>query len=296
MSKSKEFLTKALGEDFLESLAKSDLWKPGTKTVTELEDIQIGLQVVPRTVMSFLISHLTPMQVGEHKEIQFPMAHSAVIHVDKHEKDTYSGEIFQENKKITEFKFRSIPGVGLVVMSAFELYELQDIKPEKSCDSDLGAKVQALIDERLAFRDMVNKVIDQKISEREAITALFMKKLNNSIEQPQLDKKEESVTNIQLPKTGVQLKEKGSPLRGFLNRKKNKKEFSVQILKGETASCPDCRTDIFDGKSINTCICFGDPGKVYLKKTEDGIKVRFGSGWDVDNINLLLEVLRSKRG
>jgi hypothetical protein len=40
------FLAKALGDDFLESLQKFDLWKPDTKSVTDHSEIFQGLQIV----------------------------------------------------------------------------------------------------------------------------------------------------------------------------------------------------------------------------------------------------------
>jgi hypothetical protein len=35
--------------------------------------------------------------------------------------------------------------------------------------------------------------------------------------------------------------------------------------------------------------------KVFLKKTEDGIKVSFPKSWNSENIEMLLEVLRSNK-
>ena len=36
--------------------------------------------------------------------------------------------------------------------------------------------------------------------------------------------------------------------------------------------------------------------KVYIKKTEDGIKVRFGRGWDKETMEALLETLWRRNG
>lgn len=80
-------------------------------------------------------------------------------------------------------------------------------------------------------------------------------------------------------------------------KKKNKPEFSVQLSKGETVDCPDCGKNIFNGSVFAGCICLGDDRerKVFIKKTEEGIKVRFSKGWDADNIEMLLSTLRNKR-
>src|SRR5208282_6851328 len=116
------FLKHTLGEDFLESLTKTELWKPGTKSTTDHEEIRTALQIVPRTVMALLIRELSTMEVGQNKAIPLFVASNATLNVTKHERDVYSGDIVCTGKKVTEFKFRSLPGVGLVIMSTFELY------------------------------------------------------------------------------------------------------------------------------------------------------------------------------
>jgi hypothetical protein len=88
------------------------------------------------------------------------------------------------------------------------------------------------------------------------------------------------------------------PLQAFLEKTERKREYSVFMAKGETVHCPDCGKNIFDGKVFSGCICLGDDmeRKVFIKKSEDSIKVRFSKGWDQENIEMLLEVLRKKRG
>jgi DUF4097 and DUF4098 domain-containing protein YvlB len=85
------------------------------------------------------------------------------------------------------------------------------------------------------------------------------------------------------------------PLAEFLE-KRHKKEFSVQMAKGEEFSCPDCRKNIFNGNVFSGCICLGQDmnRKVFIKKSEGGVKVRFSRGWDQENIEMLLEVLQRK--
>lgn len=64
-----KFLSKALGNDFFEVLAKTELYKPNANVAIDIEDIRIGLKVVPRVVMSLLIRELSPMKMGESKEV-----------------------------------------------------------------------------------------------------------------------------------------------------------------------------------------------------------------------------------
>ena len=92
-----------------------------------------------------------------------------------------------------------------------------------------------------------------------------------------------------------------SPVKGFLDERKKKlekKEYAVEMVKGEHVSCPDCGQNIFNGEVFSGCVCLGDDmeKKIYLTKTETGVKVRFGKGWDIENIEMLLDVMRRKRG
>lgn len=311
------FLKKALGEDFFQSLEKVELWKMGTKTVVDHEEIKTALQIVPRTLMSFLISNLQPMKVGETKEIPLPIKNSdhPVLRVSKHEKDVYSGELEDStekytDKKVAEFKYRSIPGIGLVIMSAFELYDVDELTKEPKHDiPDATIEiVQKLIDERLALHDLIGKVVDKKITERDAIQSLVLAKLSDSMEKPK-ESKPSNETNIKVnvevsPEIKVEQKvkiKKASPLKGFLeerSKKLKKNEYSFSLVKNETVQCPDCGHALIDGKIFTGCICLGDDmdKKVYLAKTESGMKVRFGKGWDPENIEMLLEILRRHRG
>jgi hypothetical protein len=340
------FLKKTLGDDFMESLGKVELWKPGTKSTTDHEEIRTALQIVPRTIMALLIRELSSMDVGQNRVVQLFVANGATLNVTKHERDVYSGDIIQGGKKLTEFKFRSLPGIGLVVMTTFELYDMENLintpaqnpePPTPEVKEDISEKVQKIIDDRLALHDLIGKVVDKKIMERDAVHQLVLRKLSEMMEDR---KKIVEITKIQHESTkdsgeeyfrgmtnGMKVTEsiithkepnfinppedksppkqekieksiekKKRPLTEFLEKAKKKHEYSVVMAKGETADCPDCGKNIFDGKIFASCICFGDAGKVFIKKSEDGIKVRFSKGWDEENIEMLLEVLRKKHG
>ncbi|NJO48123.1 MAG: hypothetical protein HC840_00240 [Leptolyngbyaceae cyanobacterium RM2_2_4] len=297
------FLSKTLGEDFFESLTKFELWKPGTRTTVDHEEIKTALMIVPRTIMALLIRELTPMQVNETKEISLPVnAGQSMVRLTKHERDVYSGEIFEDNKMIVDFKYRSIPGIGLVIMSAFELYDTEKLAEEhkQAPAEDITKKVQHLIDERIALHDLIGRVVDKKIEERDAIKQLLMAKLSEALPTKEAKVEQTVIIQNEVPMAKSSSK-KESPLKGFLDKRKNKStptEFNIQMAKGEHVDCPDCKKNIFDGQVFSGCICLGDDmdKKIYIKKTEDGVKMRFGRGWDPENIEMLLEVLRSKRG
>lgn len=321
------FLEKTLGEDFIESLAKTELWKPGTKSVNDIDDMRIGLKIVPRTIMSFLIRELAPMQIGENKEVKIPVLGNAVLKATKHERDQYSGEVLEDHKILVDFKFRSIPGLGLVIMSAFELYDSEQLHVKSPVPEDVEQKVQKLIDERMALHDLVEKVVEKKLAHQQATHNFFLMKLTEELEAekkkhkqiaelrhlaehsaPQTDPYFRGMTNgIEVANSVVNKKEpnfvevpkkKGSPVKDFLESRKIKKgEYTVHLTKSEKVDCPDCGKNIFNGQVFSGCICLGDDmeRKVFIKKSEDGLKVRFSKGWDQENIEMLLEVLRRKR-
>lgn len=304
MSKANYFLGKVLGEDFFESLAKTELWKPGTRTTIDHEEIKTGLHIVPRAIMSFLFQELVPMAIGESKEVAIPVGPDCILRATKHERDVYTGDITENNKSIVDFKYRSVPGIGLIIMSAFELYDVDQLKvPEKQSapepKDDVSDKVQKMIDERMALHSLVERVVEQKLSQKDAIQQLIMAKLSASIAMPASMSRDELMSHEDPKMEKADEKPaKGSPLKAFLERKKSKsKDYSVHMAKGEQVDCPDCHKNIFDGKLFSGCICLGDDRekKLFIKKTEEGISVRFSKGWDQENIEMLLEVLRRKK-
>lgn len=328
MSNADSFLKKALGEDFFESLNKVELWKPGTKSTIDHEELRTALQIVPRTVIALLIKELVPMRIGETKEVQLMMGTNALMRVTKHERDVYSGELEDDNKKVVEFKLRALPGVGLVIMSAFELYDMENLinaptgspsnaestptePPKTSLADDADLKIQHLIDERMALHELVGKVVDKKIIEREAVHELVMAKLTEAIKLVN-DKvngaAKEAATAIHIAgmaevkaevakSIAVKASKKPRALQSFLEKKKQKVfHIPLSMTKGESVACPDCGKNIFDGSVFAGCICYGPDmeKKVFVKKSESGVNVRFSRGWDPENIEMLLEVLKKK--
>ena len=340
MSNADQFLRKTLGEDFFESLAKVELWKPGTKSTIDHEELRTALQIVPRTVIALLIKELVPMRVGETKEVALFCGTNALMRVTKHERDVYSGELEEDSKKVVEFKLRALPGVGLVIMSAFELYDMENLintptsgaplaipqennftQPDPAANtpvgplmnmaSDADLKIQHLIDERMALHELVGRVIDKKIIEREAVHELVLAKLTDAIRlvNEKANDIEKEVVHAHAKADMAEFKaevaksiaqkasKKNRPLKSFLEKKKQK-VFSIPLhmTKGETIECPDCGKNIFDGALFSGCICLGDDRekKIFIKKSEHGVNVRFSRGWDPENIEMLLEVLKKR--
>jgi len=318
------FLGKTLGDDFLESLSKVELWKPGTKSTLDHEEIRTALQIVPRTVIALLIRELSGLSVGQDKRIELFVSSGAFLNVTKHENDVFSGDLEQGGKKLTEFKFRSLPGIGLVIMSTFELYDMENLintpvtrEPLVGPAEDVNAKVQKMIDDRLALHDLVERVVDKKMSQKEAVHSMLLMKLTEELRAiaqnlaHQSDSHSHGIPDsVEIHSSTVNKKEsnfadasvklkKSFPVKDFLESRKTKikkAEYSVHMAKGETVDCPDCGKNIFNGNLFSGCVCLGEDmdKKIFIKKSEQGIKVRFSKGWDSENVEMLLEVLRRK--
>lgn len=305
------FLNKTLGNDFLESLgtslSKSEIYKQGTRTVTDTNDIFQGLQIVPRALLALLIKVLSSMQIGDNKDIDIPGKDRTVIQVTKHERDSFSGQIIQNNVKIADFLHRSIPGLGLVLLSVLELYDVQDLDKNPSFDHEQESKINKIIEDRLQLFSLVNKVVDGKMLQHNAVNQLFTAKLDDLYQEHNKIKEDHRkimAESIKEEKPSVvvilEVPKKALPLVDFVeNRKKklNKKEHFFQLEKSESVSCSDCRKTIFADGVYSGCICFGENDKkLHIKKSENGYSVKFGRGWDLENIEMLLEVLRSNNG
>ena len=339
-----DLLKSILDDEFLETLAKSaDLYKIGSNSVLDPEEIRIGLKVVPRAVMSMLISELSSMPINAHKEIRLPFGVNAYMSANKNSADNYTGSVYSDNKLVYDFKNRSIPGLGLILLSTFELYDLEELSAPRKESDDIDKKVQRLIDERMELHSLVSKVVEDRMSQRDALHKLMMVKLNEALQKehkknadiaevrkiqeqstPQSDPYFRGMTNgievansianekepkfveqpkpIEVKPSDMAKKEaakKGSPLKGFLDRKKSKaKVYNLEMSKSETVNCPDCNQVIFGSSGYSGCICYGQDQhrKIWIKKSEDGVQLRFSRGWDEDNISQLLETLRKSNG
>lgn len=284
------FLKNVLGNEGFEELQKFEIYKKSTNTTLNPKEIELGLQIVPRTILGFLQKELGSMKENEGKKIKLPIEEEAYLDITKFSNDVYSGEIQANGKVLSIFRYRSLPGVGLVITSAFELYEVKDLVRMGSDsleDKDLHF-VQNLIDEKLRVRDLVSKVIDEKLSQRDAINEMVNMKLSQMLKEA---KKEEP----------EKMKKEKQPLKlkSFLEKKTKKASnpsYEIKIEKSENVSCPDCGNKIFDSSGFSGCICFGPDRnkKIHIRKSEQGVSLSFSNTWDKENIEMLLEVLRER--
>lgn len=285
-----EFLQKALGNDVFVELKKFEIINENTQTAIDHEEVKTALQIVPRAILAILQRELEPMSKGDNKEIPLPCGTDAHLHVTKIGPQLYMGEIRQAGTITMRFKNRTIPGIGLIVMTTFEMYDDVAVQQSAKMPEDIASTVQKLIDDRLSLRDTIERVVDRKISEREAIELMVKQRLTEMLaDKPEKPKAQEP-------------EKKMSKLKQFLERKKSKPVgsagFAVALSKTEKVNCPDCGQTIFSDQSWKGCVCFGDDrdNKVFINKTENGISIMFPKSWDSENIKMLLEALKRKNG
>lgn len=288
-----------LGEDIFDELKKSAIYKPESKTALQPEEIRVALEIVPRSVLSFLFAHLKHRQETEVIDLDLPWALGAKIHINKLGADNYSGEITKEGKRLYEFQHRSIPSIGLILLSLFELYDLDLLneikqKPEQPEVKNRIEDLQDMIDQRLSLHNLIKDVVDKRISEREAISRLIKEKLSEHIKTSIIEEKDEE------PRENEPMEDnKKSKLRQFLENREHKRQESVEMDKSESIKCPDCKTVIHKKGSneIIPCVCYGEwLGKsIKITKTEDGkVKIKFPKNFSIDDIEMLLDAVKKQ--
>lgn len=298
-----KFITKTLGSDFLSGLQKSELTggivKLNTNTATDINEIRIGLQIVPRTVLAYLFMHLKSKEIGAVIDLDLPFADNTTLHLNKFTADNYSGEIIQKGKKISEFRYRSIPGVGLILMSTLELYDINQLNEIKTQMADKGVeekenKLQNLIEEKLHLHALVSNVIDQKLSQRDAIKQLIEAKLNQSL----VDANEPEEAEGPGQTIEIEVPDKKSKLRAFMEKREGNKVRIIDKLQKAEIKCPDCRTTLYSGKdSIKLCVCYGEhrSKEIKIQKSENGrIKLQFPKELEIEGIEMILDTIKNK--
>lgn len=289
-------ITSILGEDFLDNLAKSDIGAVinlRTQTGVSPEELRIALEIVPRTILSYLFSNLKWRATGDIIDLELPFAINALMHIEKKGPDSYSGEVIQDGERLTHFKHRALPSLGLILLSTFELYDmalLDEIKepPQKEETVNHIDKIQDMIDQKLLMNRLIEDVVDRRVSEREAIDRLIKERLNDHVIAQSEEKKEKEPME----------ETKKSRLREFLENREKRRQEAVELDKSEV-KCPDCNTTLHKGedKSIKLCICYGHHHnkEIKIKKSDNGkVQLKFPKSFDTDNVEMLLDALKNK--
>lgn len=298
-------LKKMLGNDVIDSLQKSEIYKINTKTVLSPDELKIGLQIVPRTILQWLFSNLKSKDQYASGKVQIPFEENAQVQYLKNGSDNYSGEIYKDNVKVCEFKNRSLPGLGLLILTTFELYDsmmLEEIKqqmqrPDTPWVEEKRHDLEHFINQKLLIQQLVEEVVSKKLSERDAIDRLIREKLTDHIirvnavkpePEPEKEKELEDIAH-----------DKKSKLKQFLDNLEKKKQEEVKLDKSEI-KCSDCASTLYksEDKGIKLCICYGEfHGKqIKMKKTSEGkVKFQFPKNFDIENVEMLLEDIKGKQ-
>jgi hypothetical protein len=290
-----------LGEDFMPSLEKAELYKPDTNSTVSHEELADALHVVPRAVMAWLTRNLADMKEGENKHLDLPFqrSHGSQISLSKVTSDVYHGEIIKDGKILYRFKYRTIPGIGLILLTTFELYDLDKLH-ESHMEDKKESLLSSMIEEKIALRSLIGQVVEEKMAQRDAIEQLIKLRMNTEIKREAINPAKAEMEDA--PKEEPKAESpKAAKLKEFLEGQKKKLEkregYTVHLVKGEAVRCPDCKQKLFDGSTMTGCVCYGsDMGrKIFLSKNEDGtMRVKFSKGWDPENVQMLLEALKRR--
>lgn len=278
-----------LGEDFFEKLEKSDLYKLNTKTALNIEEIKISMQIVPRAILAWLFNNLKPMARKEIKKINFPFC-DGYMNVNKIDFDVYNGTVCNsKNEVVYEFQYRSLPGIGLIILSSFELYDINNIsegfESEKEEFNEKAQNLQDIIDERFKLQEMIENVVERKISQREAIQQMILNRLSVDVNPVKMIENYNPVSEDHMENKET----KKLKLQKFLEERKQKKLFEKNEVK-----CPDCRKTLMKSNDthVTCCVCFGEFRNKSFKinKSESGkVIVELPNDFGRENKSMLME-------
>ena len=315
-----EAAKKILGEDIFDQIKKSDvgaIYKPESGTAVAMQELQMALQIVPRAVLSYLMSNLKHLEKGHSLQLKLPFA-DATLEVTKIGADTYNGTIHSKGKIQSEFNYRTIPAIGVIIMTTFELYDLKDLPVQDESKKDDIDKLQKLIDERLYLRNLISMVLEEKLSQKEAIERFMSQKIGNMFhilppkqveeesieEQEEIEQSEMSEDEVsgELAEEEVEdikvdiKKDKKSKLKEFLE---NRKEHTKKVeIKKEELVCGDCGSKIEKTeKVLKPCVCFGAliDSHIKIKKSEGSVyTIKFPKDFDSENISMFVRILKKQ--
>jgi len=290
MKKTEKALIKnLLGDDIFEVLEKSQIYKPTTDSVVDIEDTKIGLQIVPRAILSFLFNRLKHMPGTGNAKVDFPFAEDAYMEVNKHGPDNYSGEIIQHGKVLTSFKYRTIPGIGLVVLSSFELYDINILKEQEEKKED-HSKLQEIIDERIRLRELIELVVDKKLSQAEAMRNIIREKIHSFLTEKRYAEESESKQRLE-----AQSQQHEEINEAEQYKQEMRKELG-DMNKNSNINCPDCESNIYksNDNKMTCCICFGEymNKTIKIKKNESGYSLKFPKDFGAYNVKNLLKTIK----
>jgi len=293
-------IPQSLGEDILEGLIKSQVYKPETNTNIDLEEVALAYKIVPKSVLTWAIIEFGQMKMGGVKEIPIPFKLGYQITVNKHSQDVFSGELYLNGSIATRFKFKPLVGIALVTMSALELYDIpvEEKKQEESHvfsinDQLIDAKINAIVMEKLLMQNMISSIVDKTIRERDAIKRLIELREKEAHKEDHIDHSVmESEAEDELEEDNK--KESIKKLKDFLNKKSKEKIQPIQNI-DKSITC-DCGRVIHKNASniIKLCTCYGEfmDTKLEIVKNDTKCTISFPKDFGINNMEMLLTLLK----
>ncbi len=307
------FVKAAIGDEGFEELRKNQIFRESTNTVVIAEELDAALRIVPKALLAYLVQNLRPMEQGEDARLEIPGHPECYIQVTKQDSDVYLGQFIKEGKLVHNFKNSTIPNIGTHLVTYFEMYDRIIENEQRKQPESIDYKIQRMIEEKMALRDLVSKVVDQKLQEKDAIQQMVMNRIASSLtipeessvtievqeetedEELELDKKENKAS---MEPHRQKLHDMRSRLSEINRSSKKISKSEVVVIENKEAHCPDCDKKIFTkNEGYSGCVCFGEDmkSKIYMTKTEDGnISLRFPKKWNPDNVKMFLEILDKK--
>lgn len=114
-----------VGVSGVNSLRKAMYRKDSDSEIGPL-DMYLPLLVVPRTILSWLVQNIKPIEIGESETLQFPGMPDIDIKFEKTGRDAYRAEFVKDGKIIHQFEKQTLPNVGGQLMTLGEHYEEEE--------------------------------------------------------------------------------------------------------------------------------------------------------------------------
>lgn len=298
-----------LGEIGLEALNKA-IVREGPDVVADPQDLYLSLLVVPRSILAWLMSSIRPMEPGDSKEFTVPGTDGAVMLVNKMASDVYKGNIVQGGKEIHKFHGVGLPALAGHLMTVFELYD--------EVESSVAPMER---ESSVKLNELITRMVLSNMGQPAAAPTINIHINGDKVSQPQPPKSEENAEKAEVPAEATSTppappKPPAAPKAPPIPKapkSPSTPSYSVpaapapSMQKAGTftvsseemaARCPDCgEPEFMDGK-YRGCPCFLTLGKAITEvtPTKDGkYRIRFGRGWDRENVETLIRILKKRR-
>jgi hypothetical protein len=290
-----DVMSTIFGESFLDKLQKNGdigVLKPLAGYTTNGAEIATALNVIPRAVMSWLVLNVLPMKVGDIMSRPLdPIDPLVTCNVQKIDRDLYNGSLDLGGREITRWKNRTLPGIGMVILSTLELYKPEEVLAMPEQAPKEAAAVQLNVNHEMIARDASKADMFAQMTYEEILRFRIQTEM-------ELNRLRAEVRTMKEPQEG-EPGPVGFKLRRFLeNRDIQKREGTFQVIlsKGEEVSCPDCGQSVYSEEQFHPCVCFGENrnSKIFLKKNEHGTTLKFSKNWDPENVEMLLDILKRR--